>query len=68
MSEIKEGDIYFVDLSPAIGVELGGIRKCKVIKVYNNNLINVVPFSAVDNRYHYEHTRSIDIKRLREKV
>ena len=61
-------DVYFVDLSPAIGKEFAGIRKCKIDKIYNEDLIRVIPFSMLDNKYHTEQARTIDVKRLREKV
>lgn len=65
---IKINEVYFVDLSPAIGKEFAGIRKCKIDKIYNEDLIRVIPFSMLDNKYHTEQARTIDVKRLREKV
>ena len=65
---MKEKEIYFVDLSPAIGKEFSGIRRCKIDKIYNEHLIRVIPFSMFDNKYHREQARTIDVKRLREKV
>lgn len=65
---MKVNEVYFVDLSPAIGKELAGIRRCKIDKIYNEHLIRVIPFSMLDDKYHREQARTIDVKRLREKV
>lgn len=70
---MKKGDIYYVDLSPAIGNELGGMRMCQIIEVYiKENLVRVIPM-AIDpktNSYVFReiHERTVSIERLREFV
>ena len=65
---MERNEVYWVDLSPFVGAEMGGIRRCKIDKVYSEKLIRVIPFSILDNRYHREHSRTIDVKRLRGKA
>ena len=68
---MKKGDIYYVDLSPAIGNELGGVRMCQIVEVYaKKNLVKVIPM-AIDpktNSYVLReiHERTVSTKRLKE--
>jgi hypothetical protein len=65
---VREGQYWYVDLSPAIGEELGGIRKCLIVKK-EKNLVQVIP-SVFNGTYVYDefHIRTVDIKRLKEKT
>ena len=69
---MKVGDIYFADLSPCIGNEVGGIRPCKIIKVYSNDLVRVQPkvLNTITMEYEFSeiHEKTISTKRLREKI
>lgn len=61
---------WFVDLSPAVGAELGGIRKCLVIDKFSDKLIQIAPYSIIhgyDDEPMFEHTRSVDISRFRSR-
>ena len=68
---MKKGDIYYVDLSPTIGNELGGMRMCQIVEVYaKENLVKVIPM-AIDpktNSYVLReiHERTVSTKRLKE--
>lgn len=67
----KIGEVWWVDLSPVIGKELGGIRKCKILKTFEcapNLLYQIVPLYNYNNEPRWEHIRSVDIKRFREKI
>ena len=65
---VREGQYWYVDLSPAIGEELGGIRKCLIVKK-EKNLVQVIP-SVFNGTYIYDkfHIRTVDMKRLKEKT
>jgi mRNA-degrading endonuclease toxin of MazEF toxin-antitoxin module len=65
---IRKGQYWYVDLSPAIGEELGGVRKCLIVKK-KKNLVQVIP-SIYNGQYTYNkfHIRTVDIKRLKEKT
>ena len=68
---MKKGDIYYVDLSPAIGNELGGMRMCQIIEVYiKENLVRIIPMARdpKTNSYVFReiHERTVSIERLRE--
>ena len=69
---MKKGDIYYVDLSPVVGNELGGIRPCKIIKVYYDDLVRVQPkvMNTITMKYEFSemHERTISTKRLKEKI
>ena len=69
---MKVGDIYYVDLSPVVGNEIGGIRPCKVIKVYCGDLVRVQPkvINTITMEYEFSemHERTISTKRLKEKI
>lgn len=70
---MKKGDIYYVDLSPAIGNELGGMRMCQIIEVYvKENLVRVIPMTRnpKTNSYVFRetHERTVSIERLKEFV
>jgi hypothetical protein len=71
MKNPKVMEKWIVDLSPTRGAELGGVRKCLVLDVFSPNLIQIVPYSAIsgyDNEPMFEHTRSVDISRFKERV
>ena len=67
---MKVGDIYYVDLSPVVGNEIGGIRPCKVIKVYYGDLVKIQPkvMNTITMEYEFSemHERTISRKRLKE--
>ena len=70
---MKVGDIYFADLSPVVGNEIGGIRPCKIVKVYSYyDLVRVQPKVMNNITMDYEfsemHEKTISIKRLKEKI
>ncbi len=70
MNNPKVNEKWFVDLSPVVGAELGGIRKCLVIDKFSDKLIQIAPYSIIrgyDEEPMYEHTRSVDISRFRER-
>lgn len=61
---------WFVDLSPVVGNELGGVRKCLVINKFSDKLIQIAPYSRIrgyDDEPMFEHTRSVDISRFKER-
>lgn len=70
---MKKGDIYYVDLSPVVGNEIGGVRMCQIIEVYaEENLARVRPM-AIDfktNSYVFKeiHERTVSTKRIKEFV
>ena len=68
---MKKGDIYYVDLSPVVGNELGGMRMCQIVEVYaEENLIRVIPMTRdpKTNSYVFReiHERTVSTKRLKE--
>ena len=69
---MKKGDIYYVDLSPVVGNEIGGIRPCKIIKVYYGDLVRIQPkvMNMITMEYEFSemHERTISTKRLKEKI
>lgn len=69
---MKVGDIYFVDLSPVVSNEIGGIRPCKIIKVYYGDLVRVQPkvMNTITMEYEFSeiHERTVSTKRLKEFV
>lgn len=70
---MKKGDIYYVDLSPVVGNEIGGVRMCQIVEVYaEENLVRVRPMSRHPkiNSYVFReiHDRTISTKRIREFV
>ena len=70
---MKKGDIYYVDLSPVVGNELGGVRMCQIVEVYaEENLVRVIPMirDPKTNFYVFRemHERTISTKRLKEFV
>ena len=70
---MKKGDIYYADLSPVVGNEIGGLRICKIVDVYaEENLVRVRPMiiHPVTNSYIFKeiHDRTISTKRLKEFV
>jgi hypothetical protein len=68
MKNPKVMEKWWVDLSPTCGAELGGIRKCLVIDKFGDDLIQIAPYTAYDDEPMFEHTRSVDISRFRERV
>ena len=70
MKNPKVMEKWWVDLSPARGVELGGVRKCLVLEVFSPDLIQIAPYSIIHeygNEPMFEHTRSVDISRFRQR-
>ena len=69
---MKVGDIYFANLSPAVYNEVGGIRPCKIIKIYYGDLVRVQPqvLNPITIEYEFSemHERTISTKRLKEKI
>ena len=70
---MKKGDIYYVDLSPVVGNEIGGLRMCQIVDIYaEENLVRVRPMTIhpETNSYVFEeiHERTVSIKRLKEFV
>ena len=70
---MKKADIYYVDLSPAVGNELGGMRMCQIVDVYaKENLVRVRPMSidVKTNSYVFKemHERTVSTKRIKEFV
>ena len=67
-----KNEIWYVDLSPSIGNEIGGVRPCRIEKRLSADMVQVVPNiydeRIRDFRFAPEHTRSISIQRLREKI
>ena len=68
---MKRGDIYYVDLSPVIGNEIGGVRMCQIIEVYaEENLVRVRPMARhpITNSYVFRemHERTVSTKRIKE--
>ena len=68
MKNPKVNEKWWVDLSPTRGAELGGVRKCLVLDVFSPDLIQIAPYTAYDNEPMFEHTRSVDVSRLKERV
>ena len=74
MFKPKANEKWFVDLSPVVGNELGGIRKCLVEEIISDRLIRVVPYAVnfesetgYDYEPMYEHIRTVDISRFRSR-
>lgn len=70
---MKKGDIYYVDLSPVVGNEIGGLRMCQIVEVYaEENLVRVRPMARhpKTNSYVFReiHERTVSTKRLKEFV
>ena len=69
---MKVGDVYFADLSPCVYNEIGGIRPCKIIKVYYGDLVKVQPkvMNTITMEYEFSemHERTISTKRLKGKI
>lgn len=70
---MKKGDIYFVDLSPVVGNEIGGVRMCQIVEVYvEENLVRIRPKvrNPKTNSYTFEeiHERTVSTKRIKEFV
>ena len=70
---MKKGDIYYVDLSPVVGNEIGGLRMCQIIEIYaEENLVRVKPMTInlKTNSYVFReiHERTVSTKRIKEFV
>lgn len=70
---MKKGDIYYADLSPAVGNEISGVRMCQIVAVdAEESLVRVRPMARhpKTNAYVFReiHERTISIKRLKEFV
>lgn len=71
---MKKGDIYYVDLSPVVGNEIGGLRMCQIIEVYaEENLVRVRPIMAIDLQTNSRvfskiHERTVSTKRIKDFV
>ena len=70
--DIKPNQIYYADLSPYVGNEIGGIRPCKIIEVYVDDLVKIRPrvLNTITQDYEFseKHEKTISIKRLKERV
>ena len=81
--EIKRGDLFYADLSPVIGSEQGGVRPVLIIQNnIGNKYSPTVIIAAITSQINkaklpthieissseYEQIRTIDKKRLREKI
>ena len=70
---MKKGDIYYVDLSPVVGNEIGGLRMCQIIEVYaEENLVRVRPMvrhpKTNSGVFREMHDRTVSTKRIKEFV
>lgn len=71
---MKKGDIYYVDLSPVVGNEVGGLRMCQIVEVYaEENLVRVRPIMAIDLQTNSRvfskiHERTVSTKRIKDFV
>ena len=70
---MKFGDIYYVDLSPVVGNEIGGIRMCQIVEVYaEENLVRVRPIARHPKTnscvFREMHDRTVSTKRIKEFV
>ena len=70
---MKKGDICYVDLSPVVGNEIGGLRMCQIVDIYaEENLVRVIPMvrDPKTNSYVFReiHERTVSTKRLKEFV
>ena len=69
---MKVNDVYFADLSPSVGNEIGGVRQCKIVKIYDDNMVRVRPMGINYKTGAFvfldKHERVISTKRLKEKV
>ena len=70
---MKKGDICYVDLSPAVGNEICGVRMCQIIEVYaEENLVRIRPMTKdfKTNSYIFReiHERTVDTKRIKKFV
>lgn len=70
---MKRGDICYVDLSPAVGNELGSVRMCQIVEVYDEeNLVRIKPMMRhpKTNSYVFReiHERTVSTQRIKEFV
>ena len=72
--DIKRGYLYYADLSPVVGSEQGGVRPVLIIQINKAKLPTHIEISAheyglnKDSVILLEQIRTIDKKRLREKI
>lgn len=62
---INVGDVYYADLSPCIGEEIGGIRPVIIEEVISGDLVTVCFTSSYSK---YTQVRTIDVSRLKEAI
>lgn len=72
MKNPKVNEKWFVDLSPVVGNELGGVRKCLVDQRISNELYRVIPYaynlySGGEEEPMYDHARTIDVLRFKSR-
>ena len=68
---MNKGDICYVDLSPVVGNEIGGMRMCQIVEVYTEeNLVKVRPMAIhpKTNAYVFReiHERTVSTERIKE--
>ena len=66
---IRKGQFWYVDLSPVVGEEIGGYRKCRIERK-RGNLVRVTPRVMTNNGFVYDtwHSRTVVVSRLKEKM
>lgn len=62
---INVGEVYYADLSPCVGEEIGGIRPVIIDEVISENLVTVRFTSSYSK---YTQVRTIDISRIKEQI
>ena len=73
-AEIRRGDLYYADLSPVVGSEQGGVRPVLIIQNNIGNkysptvIVAAITSQIKDSVILLEQIRTIDKKRLREKI
>lgn len=67
---MNKGDLWWCDLSPTVGSEAAGLKLCEILKIFENDLVCVVPYFTISKNIYKpmkQHQRTISIKRLKEK-
>lgn len=62
---INVGEVYYADLSPCVGEEIGGIHPVIIDEVISKNLVTVHFTSSYSK---YTQVRTIDISRIKEQI
>lgn len=62
---ISVGEVYYADLSPCVGAEIGGLCPVFVEEVISKNLVTVCFTSSFSE---YLQVRTIDVSRIKEPV